>query len=54
MVNMEHLFSKSVVATFQALNKGGIQMKSLISYILSTIASLCFVSGIAVLSGGKD
>lgn len=28
-------------------------MKALFSYILSTMAGLCLVSGIAVLSGGK-
>ncbi len=29
-------------------------MKILFSYILSTMAGLCFVGGIAVLSGGKE
>ena len=29
-------------------------MKALISYILSTMAGLCLVGGIAVLSGGKE
>lgn len=29
-------------------------MKSFVSYILSTIAGFCFVSGLAVLSGGKE
>lgn len=29
-------------------------MRTLISYILSTMAGICFVSGIAVLSGGKE
>lgn len=28
-------------------------MKALFSYILSTMAGLCLVGGIAVLSGGK-
>lgn len=29
-------------------------MKALFSYILSTMAGLCLVVGIAVLSGGKE
>lgn len=29
-------------------------MKALFSYILSTMAALCLVGGIAVLSGGKE
>ena len=29
-------------------------MKALFSYILSTIAGLCLVGGIAVLFGGKE
>lgn len=29
-------------------------MKALFSYILSTMAGLCLVRGIAVLSGGKE
>lgn len=29
-------------------------MKALFSYILSTMAWLCLVGGIAVLSGGKE
>lgn len=29
-------------------------MKALFSYILSTMAGLCLVGGIAVLSGGKQ
>lgn len=29
-------------------------MKTLFSYLLSTMAGLCFVSGIAILSGGKE
>lgn len=29
-------------------------MKALFSYILSTMAELCLVGGIAVLSGGKE
>lgn len=29
-------------------------MKALFSYILSTMAGLCLVGGIAVLSGGKE
>lgn len=29
-------------------------MKALFSYILSTMAVLCLVGGIAVLSGGKE
>lgn len=29
-------------------------MKALFSYILSTMAGLCLVGGIAVLSGGND
>lgn len=29
-------------------------MRTLFSYIFSTIAGICFVSGIAVLSGGKE
>ena len=28
-------------------------MKTLFSYVLSTVAGLCLVGGIAVLSGGK-
>lgn len=31
-----------------------IGMKALFSYILSTMAGLCLVGGIAVLSGGKE
>lgn len=29
-------------------------MKTLFSFLLSTVAGLCFVGGIAVLSGGKE
>lgn len=29
-------------------------MKALFAYILSTMAGLCLVGGIAVLSGGKE
>lgn len=29
-------------------------MRALFSYILSTMAGLCLVGGIAVLSGGKE
>lgn len=29
-------------------------MKTLFSYILSTMAGLCLVGGIAILSGGKE
>lgn len=29
-------------------------MKTLFSYLLSTVAGLCFVGGIAILSGGKE
>ncbi len=29
-------------------------MKALFSYILSTMAGICLVGGIAVLSGGKE
>lgn len=29
-------------------------MKALFSYILSTMAGLCLIGGIAVLSGGKE
>nr|DAR13033.1 MAG TPA: hypothetical protein [Caudoviricetes sp.]DAT01590.1 MAG TPA: hypothetical protein [Caudoviricetes sp.]DAU70743.1 MAG TPA: hypothetical protein [Caudoviricetes sp.] len=29
-------------------------MKTIFSYILSTMAGLCLVGGIAVLSGGKE
>jgi hypothetical protein len=29
-------------------------MKALFSYILSTMAGLCLVGGIAVLAGGKE
>ena len=29
-------------------------MKTLFSYLLSTMAGLCFVGGIAILSGGKE
>lgn len=29
-------------------------MKTIFSYILSTMAGLCLVGGIAILSGGKE
>lgn len=29
-------------------------MKALFSYVFSTMASLCLISGIAILSGGKE
>lgn len=29
-------------------------MKTLFSYLLSTMAGLCFIGGIAVLSSGKE
>lgn len=29
-------------------------MKALFSYIFSTMAGICLISGIAVLSGGKE
>lgn len=29
-------------------------MKAVFSYILSTMAGLCFIGGIAILSGGKE
>lgn len=34
--------------------KGEHKMKALFLYILSTMAGLCLVGGIAVLSGGKE
>lgn len=46
--------SKNVAIIFQVTNKRRTNMKALFSYILSTMAGLCLVGGIAVLSGGKE
>lgn len=46
--------SKNVAIIFQVTNERRTNMKALFSYILSTMAGLCLVGGIAVLSGGKE
>lgn len=46
--------SKNVAIFFQVTNERRTNMKALFSYILSTMAGLCLVGGIAVLSGGKE
>lgn len=46
--------SKNVAIIFQITNERRTNMKALFSYILSTMAGLCLVGGIAVLSGGKE
>lgn len=46
--------SKNVAIIFQVMNERRTNMKALFSYILSTMAGLCLVGGIAVLSGGKE
>lgn len=51
---MVNLCSKNVVIIFQVMNERRTSMKALFSYILSTMAGLCLVGGIAVLSGGKE
>lgn len=44
---------RNVATIFQVMNERRTNMKALFSYILSTMAGLCLVGGIAVLSGGK-
>lgn len=51
---MVSLCSKNVAIIFQVTNERRTNMKALFSYILSTMAGLCLVGGIAVLSGGKE
>ncbi len=52
--SMVSLCFRSVVTTFRVMTEGEHKMKALFSYILSTMAGLCLVGGIAVLSGGKE
>ena len=45
---------KSKITIFQAMNKKGVTIMTLIGLTFSAAAGICFIGGIAVLFGGKE